>query len=64
MTINIKVDTATKEMWLAKEDALVKAFQSKTPAELDAYIDNVATLAEIKTVLKAVLKHLYILHRS
>jgi hypothetical protein len=64
MAINVVTTDEVKEIHSVINDPLVRAFENKTPAELDNYVDGVNTIAEVRTVLRAVLKHLYLLHKA
>ena len=64
MAIHVTTPQKTKEVHSVKKDPLVQAFTAYTPAELDTYISDITSVKDIKSVLRSIVLHLYLLHNG
>jgi len=65
MRANVTCDQDTDHKVRVKRDAVIQTLQNATPAQIDNWIEaNVNSLAEAKTVLKAMAKVIALLARK
>lgn len=61
----LQAPQALKDERLVKSEALFTQFKSRTPAQIENYVDaNVNNLADVKAMLKFILKVLVMLARK
>ena len=65
MQLNVIADQAAKERHSALSDATLVALQTKTPAQINAWVDaNVTSLVQVRFVLKVILRLLVLLAKK
>jgi len=61
MAINVRSTEKAKRVYSTKNDPLVQDFLRLSPTELESYIGEIKSIPDIKSVLRTILKHLYLL---